>query len=79
MSDSIIDKDTDEELILINKVNVSEIEKYTDEPIHEAVEANAIAIIIYDQMLGNSDEPNPARIKGELWFDEQTKKLVDKL
>lgn len=76
---SIIDKDTDEELILINKVNVSKIEKYTDEPIHEAVEANAIAIIIYDKMLGNSDEPNPARIKGELWFDEQTKKLVDKL
>ena len=76
---SITDKNSNEELIIINKVNVSEIEKYVDEPIHEAVEANAIAIIIYDKMLGDSEENNPARVKGVLWFNEQAKKIVDKL
>lgn len=76
---SIIDKSSNEELIIINKVNVSEIEKYAEEPIHEAVEANAIAIIIYDKMIGDSEENNPARIKGGLWFNEQAKKLADKL
>lgn len=72
---SIIDKSSNKELIILNKVNVAEIEGYSDEPIHEAAEANAIAIIIYDKMLGENEEKNPARAKGFLWFCEQAKKI----
>lgn len=76
---SIIDTSSNEELIIIHKMNVSDIKKYADEPIHDAVEANAVAIIIYDKLLGESKEKNPARNKGGLWFDEQAKKIVGSL
>lgn len=76
---SIIDKNSNEELIMIKKVNVSEVEEYGDKPIYEAIEANAIAIVIYDKIFGDSEENNPARIKDTLWFNEQAKKIVDRL
>jgi len=76
---SIVDKKNDEEIIVLNKAMVSKIDKDTEDPIYEAVDANAVATIIYDKMFGDDEENNPARVKGGLWFNEQAKRIVDEL
>ena len=50
-----------------------------EEAIHKAVEANAVAVIIYDKLFGDSAEDNPARAKGGLCFNEQVKKIVENM
>lgn len=76
---SIIDKKNGEEIIVLNKVPISIVKNNTEEPIHEAVEANAVAIILYDKLFGDNEEENPARAKGGLWFNEQAKKFVENM
>lgn len=76
---SIVDKKSGEELIVLNKVPISKANKNMEEPIHEAVEANAVAIILYDKLFGDNEEENPARAKGGLWFNEQAKKFVENM
>ena len=74
---SIIDKESGQELIMLNSIKASCVKEQQKEVRNEAFKAGIIATVLYDKLVGDNEGDNPSRAKEPFWFENVAKKLVE--